>query len=995
MQGPNERGFMRVSRVGLHHIFPGDSQMARRMRAHDWSNTVLGQPTSWPSHLRVALGICLRSKIPSQVLWGSDLVLLYNDAFIPFLDPSRQPRVLGSSAHDALAEYWEQLGPVVDQALLCNGPSRSEILKVPADRLGAGGEAYVAVYCRPVFGADGRIDGAYCSYSGVRRIPHAAQPFGALEPLLQRVEGKSEARYQAVFEAMDEGFCIIEMIFDDKQTPIDYRFLEVNPAFERQTGLSYAVGKTMKELVPHHEQHWFEVYGRIALTGEATRFELPAQGLGRWYDVFAFRVGNPKDHHVAILFKDETERRRTEIALRASEERYRSMFNTMNDAFAICELVRNGQGVATDYQFLEVNPAFEKEFETSRAQIVGRLRSEVFASDQFPVLDYAHTVISGQSVRCEVHATETNRWYDVSVFPRARDSFAVRLDNITVRKTVSEALRENESRQAFIVRLTDALRTLTEPTEIQAITARLLGKQIGSNRVVYFDVIEGGHAVSSQSYVKGVSPIAGRFEGEEFSDSVLLGFLRGEQMVFDDVASDVRLSESERKRFASLDVASMVAIGIVRNGRWVGGIVVHQSTLRVWTPAEIMLIAETAERSWPAIERVHADKALQETQRQLEGALTVNRMAYWSWNRATNDVAASPSISDVLGLHDGISFSKRADYITLVHPDDRLAYDACVAEALEQNEGWHCEFRIVRPRDGKIAWLEERAIITPDPQTRALHAAGMVWDITDRKRAEAAVERERAERQRDGLRRQLDAAQEEERRRLSRELHDEIGQHLTALGLGLQSLLDVTPSNPEVDRRAGQLRALVSTLGRELHSLALRLRPKALDDFGLEIALAAYVDEWSRSSGIAVDVHADQERTRLPEPIESALYRVVQEALTNVARHSGATRASVVIERRNNAVVTIIEDTGRGFDTELVDHPRNGGPALGLLGIRERVSLLGGTVEIESSPNSGTTIFVRIPLRSPAEPDIRPKLLRGRAASPSKRAAADGSSDVR
>lgn len=164
------------------------------------------------------------------------------------------------------------------------------------------------------------------------------------------------------------------------------------------------------------------------------------------------------------------------------------------------------------------------------------------------------------------------------------------------------------------------------------------------------------------------------------------------------------------------------------------------------------------------------------------------------------------------------------------------------------------------------------------------------------------------------LRLQLAQAEEDERRRLSRELHDEAGQHLTALALGLQALSDVAPPGSEVDRRAAELRALTGTLGRELHAVAVRLRPKALDDFGLEAALAAYAEDWSRQTGIAVDVHADVASARLPGAIESALYRIVQEALTNVARHSGATRVSVVVERRARYVVAVVEDDGRGFE---------------------------------------------------------------------------------
>jgi PAS domain S-box-containing protein len=133
----------------------------------------------------------------------------------------------------------------------------------------------------------------------------------------------SEEKYHTLFESIDEGFCIVEVIFDGAGQPVDYRFLEVNPAFERHTGLHDAAGKRMRELEPRHEEHWFETYGRIALTGEPERFQNAARHLDdRFYDVYAFRIGAPKERKVAILFTDITRRREAEeerLRLRALE----------------------------------------------------------------------------------------------------------------------------------------------------------------------------------------------------------------------------------------------------------------------------------------------------------------------------------------------------------------------------------------------------------------------------------------------------------------------------------------------------------------------------------------------------------------------------------------------------------------------------------------------------------------------------------------------------
>lgn len=122
--------------------------------------------------------------------------------------------------------------------------------------------------------------------------------------------------WEQLFNSIDEGFCIIEMIFDERKKPIDYRFILINSSFERQTGLKDAVGKRMREFAPNHEEHWFEIYGKIALTGESLRFENRAEQLHRWYDVYAFRFGDAQNNQVAILFNDITERKQSEETIK-------------------------------------------------------------------------------------------------------------------------------------------------------------------------------------------------------------------------------------------------------------------------------------------------------------------------------------------------------------------------------------------------------------------------------------------------------------------------------------------------------------------------------------------------------------------------------------------------------------------------------------------------------------------------------------------------------
>lgn len=138
--------------------------------------------------------------------------------------------------------------------------------------------------------------------------------------------GSVETDYRRVVDAMEQGVCIIEVLFDEAGQPQDYMFLRVNPAFEAQTGLANAEGRTMRSFRPDHEQYWFEIYGRIALTGEPARFDNSAAALGRWYEVYAFRIGQPEQRRVAVIFSDIAERKRNEerLALYASEMGHRA-----------------------------------------------------------------------------------------------------------------------------------------------------------------------------------------------------------------------------------------------------------------------------------------------------------------------------------------------------------------------------------------------------------------------------------------------------------------------------------------------------------------------------------------------------------------------------------------------------------------------------------------------------------------------------------------------
>lgn len=245
------------------------------------------------------------------------------------------------------------------------------------------------------------------------------------------------------------------------------------------------------------------------------------------------------------------------------------------------------------------------------------------------------------------------------------------------------------------------------------------------------------------------------------------------------------------------------------------------------------------------------------------------------------------------------------------------------------------------------------------PSYAELRHHWIVRDVTEWKRSEDA----RAE-----LQRRLAKSQEDERRRIARDLHDTVAQTLTALSLGVRAVRDSAELPAATLPKLDQVQRLADELARQLHDLATRLRPAALDDLGLEAAVQQLVSDWSTHAGVPTELQViglkDQ---RLASEIETALYRIVQEALTNIAKHAGARRVAVVVGESARQAVAVIEDDGVGFDLEGVSQTPSGRQPsdrerLGLLGMRERVTLVGGTLEIESTPGQGTTVIARIPL---------------------------------
>ena len=721
--------------------------------------------------------------------------------------------VLGKSVREALPEierqgYFELLREVFRTGRPHAGRGVRVLLRRESGREE---EHFLDFVYQPMFDADGAVSGIFVH--GVDITDH------------KRAEARaraSEERYRTLFTSIDEGFCVAEVLFDDAGRGIDHRIIEVNPSFEKLTGIPVEAvlsGKTVRELVPNIEAHWSEAYGRVLTTGEPERFVSGSEALGRWFDVYVFRVGRAEERKVAILFNNVTDRMLAEERLRESEERLRAIF----------EASRDGILVEHDERAVYVNSSYARMFGYEGPEdLIGENVSNVVApEDAERLLDYGRRRLRGEAapaayefrgrrrdgtpVEVEASVSTHEAGGKVYITTAARD--------ISERKRAEEALRQSESKYRLLM--------------------------------------------------------------EQASDGIHTYDLRGRI-----VETNSKLCEMlgyDREELLRLNVADLI-------------------------PPEDLAAAPIRFDSLQAGETVLAERRLL----CKDGTLLPVEIS----GRMISDGVLQSIVRDV-------SERKRAE------------------EALRE----------------AYADLERRV----EERTAELASANETL------RAENA-ERLRAQEARRELLRLLVTAQEEERRRISQELHDQMGQQLAALMMGLKTLNAESYGRQPALSTLRQLQELTDQLSREVHTLAWGLRPPALDDLGLRTALFNYVEEWAERSRVEVDFHSSGfEGGRLPFAHETALYRIAQEALTNILKHSGADRVSVILERRADHVLAVVEDNGRGFDVDALAAPTARGRRLGLLGMRERAELLGGTLNVESTQGIGTSIFVRIPVAEGAE----------------------------
>ena len=653
-------------------------------------------------------------------------------------------------------------------------------------------------------------------------------------------------------------------------------------------------------------------------------------------------------------------------------------------------------------------------------------------------------------------------------------------------------LRANQERLAFLLRLNDAIRSLSDAPAIQETTARHLCEHLGAARVGYAE-LGGREYIIRREHTSGAEPLVGTPLRITMRGTLGETLRRGETVVVNDVQADPRLSDDDRAEFRSRHIAAMVGVARFKDGQMVGAFGVNHDTPRVWTAGEIELVREVAERTWGAVERTRAEAALRQQQTRLRLALKASAGGSWTWDPRTNDTDWDDAFRAQIGLRPEEAPSYET-WLARVHVEDRPGIDRILEEILQAKDTWDNTYRVVRP-DGAVRWMQSlgradrdaaghvtlltglelditerrtiedalqarrdeehdrtlrtlletatQGIVSVDahgtlvfanravemmfgwaaeeligqpiqrlipsvlrdgpnpaggldlvgtrkdgsmfpievtlnhvPAPGGGRAFAFVTDITERQRAAAALQQRTTEleyrtTQLSQMAWDLTLAEHHAREELARTLHDGLQQLLVMVALNLAQQLkrenEVGSAPSELLAEAQQQLDEAIAVAR---SLNIDLFPPVLQHSGLPAALT-WLANWTRDKykvSVQINAHPRADSTR--KDVRTLLFESVRELLFNAVKYAQTDRVTLALELdADDQLCITVTDQGVGFEpARLDDRSKAGQVGWGLFRMRERLTLLGGDLHIDSAPGRGTRIRLVAPRHAARDP---------------------------
>jgi PAS domain S-box-containing protein len=391
-------------------------------------------------------------------------------------------------------------------------------------------------------------------------------------------------------------------------------------------------------------------------------------------------------------------------------------------------------------------------------------------------------------------------------------------------------------------------------------------------------------------------------------------------------------------------------------GALILGFAIFSVSLAVW-----IVLMRRLERRGKALaievsERQRAEFALRQREAILSQAQEIAHLGSFETDLSTGWEYWSDEFYRILGYAPGAFPAKQEAFLARIHPDERRRFQTAQENALSSSSGYDVELRIIRPSgEERSVWV--RVKLERGPDGAVLRAVGTLYDTTERKQIEERLER--SGRQLRNLAVHLQSVREEERTSVAREIHDEMGQSLTALKMDLFRMKKRLPSDDtRLAAQANDMVRSIDTLIEAVQRIMSELHPPVLDDLGLAAAVEWQLEQFHQRTGVRCLCETEVQGAGLSREGNLALFRILQEALTNVARHAKATRVTVRLALDSDWMTLEVHDNGRGISASDIESRHS----FGLMGMRERVHVLGGELEIDGADGEGTRVGVRMPL---------------------------------
>jgi PAS domain S-box-containing protein len=783
-------------------------------------------------------------------------------------------------------------------------------------------------------------------------------------------------------KALEESHELLESAFSNIHVMVahldkNFDFIRVNKTYAEadERNPEFFVGKNHFDLYPNEENE--AIFKKVVETGEPVFFfekpfeyaEHPERGVTYWdWSLQPIKNVNGEVGSLVFTLIDRTQSYQSRESLIKSESRFRMLIEQASDGIAILDQQLN---------FLEVN--------SMACQISGFTEEELInlnARTLIPHEDFAdialrlNEVLTGNTVLAEMRLIRKDRTViTVEVSAKMLEDGNIQ----TIVRDVTER-KEAENKDHVINTLMELFATKSSRKEYLGSVAQVIHEWSGCRCV-------GIRVINDQGYIPyectiGFSLDFLRLENMLSLKKDICACIRAITGEFEPQDTDVitparsfylnnssnflnGLTEKEKARFRGNCIRNgfmSIAIIPIRYREQVRGAIHMTDEREGMVPLKkLQFIESIAPLIGEAMHRFKIEETLRRNESYLSEAQRIARLGNWVWDVQNNELFWSDEVYRIFGLTPQQFGATYDEFLNYVHPKDRELVKKAVNEAL-YGRPYNIEYRIILP-DGAVRIVHEKGEVTFGESGEPVQMLGTVQNITDRKKVEEELKK--SSEQLRNLSAHLQSVKEEERTNIAREIHDELGQVLTSLKIDvsmLASKLSSDDNEPLLEKTESMIKRIDETI-QTVKRICTELRPTILDHFGLSAAIEWQSGEFESRTGIKCGVSFEPREIILDQDLTTAVFRIFQEALTNVARHARATEVNVSLRLKDGKVMLEVKDNGKGITEKEFSNPQS----FGIIGIKERAIFFGGDVKINGIRDKGTTLTVCIPLRKKEE----------------------------